>query len=167
MSTYRIGPNDFFTGSDLKADAVTLNSQVSGMSRVIQDLPQNSDVLGADLETTWASFESQWDSYFQNTYATSNAFDNFLTALNDGNRDQLIQYESRFADLHEQIKAKGVDSAAVNVAVSLGAPDTVTNLIADIDAAAKKLLPFGLGLGAFLVIAFVVWYFVIPRLATR
>ena len=166
MSTYRIGPSDLFTGADLKADAITLNSQVSAISRVIQDIPQGTDPLGADLEVSWASFESQWDSYFQNTFATSSGFDDFLTALNDGNRDQLIQYESRFADLHEQIKAHGVDSAAVNVAVSLGAPDTVTHLIADIDAAAKKLLPFGLGLGAFLIIALVVWYIVIPRLAT-
>lgn len=166
-ATYRIGPNDFFTGGDLKADATTLNSQVSALSRVIQDIPQDQDPLGSDLETSWASFESMWDSYFQNTYADASAFDNFLTALNDGNRDQLIQYENRFADLAEKIKAKGIDSAAVNVAVSLGAPDTVTHLIADIDAAAKKLLPFGLGLGAFLVIAFVVWYFVIPRLATH
>ncbi len=166
MASYRIGSNDFFTGADLKADAVTLNSQVTAISRVIQDIPQNEDPLGKDLELSWVGFESQWDFYFQNTYQNSSGFEDFLTALNDGNRDQLIQYESRFADLHDQIKAKGVDSAAVNVAVSLGAPDTVTHLIADIDAAAKKLLPFGLGLGAFLIIALVVWYIVIPRLAT-
>lgn len=166
MATYRIGPSDFFTGADLKADAVTLNSQVSGLSRQIQDIPQNEDPLGSDLETSWASFEAMWDSYFANTYQSSSGFGDFLTALNDGNRDQLIQYEQRFADLAAQIKGKGIDSAAVDVAVSLGAPDTVTHLVADIDAAAKKLLPFGLGLGAFLVIALVVWFVVIPRLAT-
>jgi len=165
MATYRIGPDDFFTGADLKADAITLNSQVVALDRQVQDIPQNEDPLGSDLEQSWFSFVAQWDSYFQNTYQSSSGFDDFLTALNDGNRDQLIQYESRFADLAAKMKDKGIDSAAVNVAVSLGAPDTVTALIADIDAAAKKLLPFGLGLGAFLVIVIVVWYFVLPRLA--
>lgn len=165
MATYRIGPADFFIGADLKADAETLDAQVEGLAKVVD--ATSVDDIGEDLKSSWNTFYAAWFNYFQDTYKNQSGFEAFLNALNDGNRDQLIQYEERFADLHSKLAAKGVDSAAVNVAVSLGAPDTVTALIGSLDAAAKKLLPFGLGLGAFLVIALVVWFIVIPRMAAH
>lgn len=164
MATYRIGPDDFFTGGDLQADAKTLNSQVQGLDRVVSDVPNGDPRLTDDMFASWAGFTSIWNSYYQMNWATSGDIANFFAALNDGNRDQLIQLEERFADLAARLKAAGIDSAAVNVAVSLGAPDTVTRLLADLDSAAKKLLPFGLGLGAFLMLALAVWFFVLPRL---
>lgn len=166
-ATYRIGPADHFTGGDLKGDAVTLNSQVQATDDVIGNVPQGDNRLSEGLFQAWATFTAIWNPYFADTYQNSSGFDNFLTALNDGNRDQLVQFENRFADLYQQFKSAGITSPAVDVAVSLGAPDTVTALIASIDAAARRLLPFGLGLGAFLVLAVVVWYFVLPRLAMR
>ena len=167
LPVYRIGPDDYFTGGDLKADAETLNGMMEATATVVDGTSNRESVIGSDLLQSWNSLYAAWFNYFQDTYKSSSGFDNFLTALNDGNRDQLIQYENRFADLHAQLKAKGVYSALADVAGSLGAPDTVTALLASLDAAAKKLLPFGLGLGAFLVIALVVWFIVIPRMAAH
>lgn len=162
-TTYRIGANDFFTGADLAADASTLDGQVELLDHQING---NEHVSG-DLVTAWVLFQSQWKSWYYDTFVGSSFLGNLWTALNDGNRDQLIQYENRFADLYGQFQAQGVTAPGVDVDVSAGAPDTVASLLARLDAAARKLLPFGLGLGAFIVIAFVVWYFVLPRLAMR
>ena len=163
MATYRIGPTDFFTGADLHADAITLNSQVTALDRLVEGIPQGQDPLGSDLEQSWFGFTAQWRGYFHNTYEDAGGFSDFLTALNDGNRDQLIQYEQRFADYAQRMKEKGISSAAVNVALSLGAPDTVTNFLAGLENLAKRILPYGLGLGTLCLIVLGVWFFLIPR----
>jgi hypothetical protein len=161
MATYRIGPTDFFTGADLQADAQTLESQVEALDGQVN----GNTAPSPDLVTSWVLFEAQWEAWYNSTFVGAGNIKNFLTALNDGNRDQLIQYEQRFADLASQFAGAGVTSAGVDVSVSSGAGDTVSSLISQLDAAAKKLLPFGLGLGAFIVIALAVWYFVLPTLA--
>ena len=161
MATYRIGPSDLFTGADLQADAQTLEGQVQALDSQVE----GNQAAGADLVTAWVMFQAQWEGWYTSTFVGAGNIQNFLTALNDGNRDQLIQYEQRFADLASQFANAGITSAGVDVSVSSGAGDTVSSLLSKLDAAAKNLLPFGLGLGAFLVIALVVWYFVLPTLA--
>jgi len=163
QATYRIGPDDFFTGDDLNADAQTLEGMVKLLDAKVEGNPD----VPKDLVTAWVLFQSQWEGWYYSTFVGSSFLGNLWTALNDGNRDQLIQFENRFADLASQLANNGVSAPGVDVVGSQGAPDTVASFVTKLDNAARKLLPFGLGLGAFLVIAFVVWYFVLPRLAVR
>lgn len=168
MATYRIGPDDLFTGSDLRADAYTLNSMVQAVERVVGDVPNGDPRLSDDLFGAWASFTAQWNPYFAADWDYKGDLSAFLSALNDGNRDQLIQYEMRFADIYDKLKKAGIESAYVNVELSTGAPDTVKRLFERFQDAAKSLGLGGLGIGFGIIIlvvtALLVWHFVVPRL---
>lgn len=163
MATYRIGRTDLFTGGDLFADAKTLNAQVQGLDRLISGLPNSDARGGPDLLDSWYSFTAQFNPYFRDTWQDNGTVSNFLEALNDANRDQLIQWEERFADLAAQFKAAGISSASVDVAVSLGAGDTVAALFGKIDGFVKSYLPWGLGFGTLLVVGLVVWFLIKAR----
>ena len=154
-ATYRIGPADVFTGGDLLADAQTLQTQVVALDAQVEGVSG----LSADTVKSWVLFQGDWAAFYASTFNSGQSGDlsNFLTALNDANRDQLIQFENRFADIAAALKQAGVSSVAADVAVSAGAPDTVVAAIAQADQAVKNLVPsLGIGLGTVVVLAVVV-----------
>jgi len=85
-ATYRIGPSDFFTSADLLADAKTLNGQINALNNANWDRPSQA------LFDGFQGFLSEWRGFYSDTFG---GLFNF-SALNNSNRDQLIQYESRF-----------------------------------------------------------------------
>jgi hypothetical protein len=152
-----------FTGGDLYADAKTLNAQVQGFDRLIESLPNSDKRASDDLLQSWYSFTAQFNPYFRDTWQDNGTLANFLEALNNSNRDQLIQWETRFADLVAQFKAVGISSTSVDVAVSLGAPSFLTKVIGSIDGFAQRYLPWGLGFGTLLLLILIAWFFVKPK----
>ena len=80
--SYRIGPSDFFTPSDLLADANTLNDQINRLN------DQNWDKPSQGLYDGFQAFLSEWRKFYSDM--------GFWSALNNGNRDQLVQMETRF-----------------------------------------------------------------------
>lgn len=83
---YRIGPSDFFTNEDLKADALTLNSQID----LLDDQP--FEKVTEEWFDAWMAFRSEWKRFYSGTILGGI----FGPAWNNGNRDQLIQFEERF-----------------------------------------------------------------------
>jgi len=158
MPSYRIGPADFFTGGDLAADARTLDGQVQLLDGLVQNIPNSDKTISSSVYDAWFAFEAEWSFYYADNYATSGAIGNFLHALNDSSRDQLIQYEERFEDFVKKFAAAGYDTSAIDVDVSFGSPSALLHAAND---ALKKLAPWGFGIGGLLVLVLLVWYFVI------
>jgi len=117
--TYRIGPSDIFTSGDLAADAETLNSQVNSLD------DQNWDKPDQALFDGWTAFMSEWRSWYRGT------FFNFLGAgWNNGNRDQLIQFETRFGTFAaDYARQSGNNLPGGVVAPSTGTKDGLGDLI--------------------------------------
>lgn len=84
---YRIGPSDFFNNDDLKADALTLDGQINQLD----DLPMEK--VSDDWFKGWQAFWSEWKKFYSGTILGGL----FGPAWNNSNRDQLIQFEQRFA----------------------------------------------------------------------
>lgn len=108
-ATYRIGPSDFFTPGDLKADADTLQSQVVALERQSNGRPG----LPIDLVDAWVLFQGDWAAFYYQNFG--GWLTNFLTAANNSNRDQLVQFEVRFADIAKRYANAGVEAAGVSV----------------------------------------------------
>lgn len=96
MATYRIGPTGLFTNEDLKADALTLDTQVNRLD----DLPMEE--VSETFFDAWIAFWSEWKKFYANTILGSF----FGPAWNDANRDQLIQFENRFEALSVEYAAQ-------------------------------------------------------------
>lgn len=118
-ATYRIGPSDFFTGGDLKADADTLDAQVKTLDAQVEG---NEAIDQASVDA-WTAWLTQWRAFYNDEFG--GFFRNFLTALNDSNRDQLIQYETTFANFASQFARAGAAVAGGVVAPSSGSKDTL------------------------------------------
>lgn len=160
MALYRIGPDDFFTGGDLRSDAETLDGMVDALSKSFGEAGASTRA-GRDLADSWITFYLDWKEYYQREFSPWSS--DLLTALNDANRDQLIQWESRFADMAGLLKAKDVSSAYVNVQLSAGAPDTVKSLFAGFQKGLKSLglgsLGWVAGMLILIAVGFAVWHF--------
>ncbi len=111
-ATYIVGPSSLFTPSDLKADADTLQAQVLSLSSQMEtaQLPQN-------IQDAWALFVGQWRPFYDGNFG--GFFRNLFTSLNDGNRDQLVQFETRFASIAASVNDAGVDTVGTDVAPNL------------------------------------------------
>ena len=118
-ATYRIGPSDFFTPGDLKADADTLNGQVSDLDGQVEG---NEDIDQDDTDA-WTSWKAQWDAFYKSDFG--GFFSSLLTALNDSNRDQLIQFETKFSTFASQFSSSGASVAGGVVQPSTGSKDTI------------------------------------------
>ncbi len=92
MSVYRIGKVGLFTNEDLKADAATLDGQVNRLDDA--DMTKVSQTFF----DAWWNFRGEWKRFYSNTILGSF----FGPAWNDANRDQLIQFEERYADFAAQ-----------------------------------------------------------------
>jgi hypothetical protein len=114
---YRIGPSDFFTPGDLAADARTLNDQINNLDG------QNWDAPSQSLFSAFQSFLSEWRSFYSSNFG--GFFTNLATALNDSNRDQLIQFENRYTSFVNQYRLESGNNIPDVVAPSTGAQDTI------------------------------------------
>lgn len=101
-ATYRIGPGDFFTPGDLAADADTLDGQVNALDAALDG---NEQAPQAWFDQ-WNAFVTQWRRFKSATFG--GFFANFLTALNDDNRDQLVSFERQFQTWADQASGYGV-----------------------------------------------------------
>jgi hypothetical protein len=119
VATYRIGPSDTFTGGDLKADADTLNGQVEDLDGQTEG---NESLQPSDVEQ-WVSWQGKWAAFYANDFGGT--VTNLLTALNDSNRDQLIQYEKDFANFATTFASSGITLAGGVVQPSTGSGDTL------------------------------------------
>lgn len=113
--TYRIGPSDFFNSADLAADARVLNGQINGLDDANWDRPPQ------DLFDAWNAFKAEWRKFYSSTFDGTFNF----SAWNNSNRDQLIQYEQRFAAFAAQYQqASGHTLPGAVVAPSSGTKDS-------------------------------------------
>ena len=116
--SYRIGPSDTFLPSDLAADAATLNGQMNALDKL--DWEKSSDEFFA----AWNAFLQEWRGFYSSHFG--GFFTNLETAVNDSNRDQLIQFETRFGGFAAQYKQEtGADVPGGVIAPSQGAQDTL------------------------------------------
>lgn len=102
MAEYRIGPTGLFTPGDLHADADTLNGQ-------IQALDDAKSSHGGRLSPTsiaFLKFLNEWNQFYYNTFG--GFFDDLAAALNNDNRDQLIQFENRFQVFASDLSKEGI-----------------------------------------------------------
>jgi len=106
---YRIGSSDFFTPADLKADADTLQSQIDALDAQTNGRPG----LPIEVVDAWVLFQGDWSAFYTANFG--GFLVNLFTALNDSNRDQLVQFEERFADLVSRFRAAGLEVAGVDV----------------------------------------------------
>lgn len=116
---YRIGPSDVFTPGDLAADAQTLNGQIDELDTQIEG---NTDI-DQTLVDQWTAFHADWKGFFADEFG--GFFRNLFTALNDSNRDQLIQYETTFNNFYAELQKYNVGLAGGAVVPSDGSGDTL------------------------------------------
>lgn len=147
--TYRIGPSDTFTPGDLKADADTLQSQIEALDTFVE----GNDALDPAFVEQWVSFQGQWAAFYSDEFS-GGFFSSLLTAINDGNRDQLISYENQFLALYKAAQPSGANLPNV-IAPSTGSGDSLKNLLPQLPSAAGVT---GVLLGvAAVVVVLVVW----------
>lgn len=120
-ATYRIGPSDFFTPGDLEADADTLNTQINQ----VDDAMDGNNAIPQNLWDGWQDFLSSWKKFYSSSFG--GFFTNLETALNDANRDQLIQFETQFGNWTSQLAPYGVSVPGGQIGVSAGSQDTLAN----------------------------------------
>jgi hypothetical protein len=118
--SYRIGPSDFFNGTDLQADGATLNDQVNRLDGLIKDAGTK---VSDDTWNAWVDYVKQWRDFYSNTLP------GFFVALNDSNRDQLIQFESRLQSFVGQYQNETGGNVSDVVAVSSGTKDGIGDLL--------------------------------------
>jgi hypothetical protein len=121
---YRTGPSDVFTPDDLAADAATLNNQINALDNL--DWTKPSDALF----NAFFAFKAEWRTWYSSTF--SGWLGAFGAALNDGNRDELIQFETRFGSFAAQYAAESGNTLPGGVvAPSTGAKDTLGQQLAN------------------------------------
>lgn len=151
--TYRIGPSDVFTPGDLAADASTLDGQVDELDTQIE----GNDQVDQNLQDQWTAFHAEWKAFYADHFG--GFFSNLFTALNDSNRDQLIQEETKFANFYAQFKQLGVAGLAAGaVAPSAGSGDTIgAQVAAQVGPEASSLATKGIVILVLVIIAIFVF----------
>lgn len=114
-ATYRIGPSDTFTSGDLEADAATLDRQMT----LLDDQPM--EAVSDEFFDGWNAFRAEWKKFYADVFL--NSF--WGAGWNNGNRDQLVQFENRFATWSAQYTTESNRSLPGGViAPSTGTKDT-------------------------------------------
>jgi hypothetical protein len=150
--TYRIGPSDFFTPGDLRADADTLNAQVGRVDAQVT----GNEYVSPDFLDGWTAFIARWKAFYEDHWG--GFFSSWLSAVNDSNRDQLIAFERDFGAWASRAASEGARIVDPIYAPSTGAGDTLGKHVDD----QLKDLPSPGGLfssAAILVVVLVLGYF--------
>lgn len=148
-ATYRIGPSDFFSPSDLAADADTLDRQMKAFDLAID----GNDAIPQSLWEAWLAFYAEWTGFKHDNFG--GFFTNLATAANDSNRDALIAYERRFESIAADIRPYGGQLPEVaRVRPSTGSGDSVSK---HLEGLGLPSLPTLAALGGVIVAAIVLW----------
>ncbi len=126
---YIIGSTGLFTSDDLATDAKTLDGQIQTLDNADWSAPPQ------DLFDAWFAFVAEWRGWYSST------FDYVLIgpAWNDANRDQLIQFEQRFASFAGRYQLASGNTLPVDViAPGTGPKDSLADLLAK---SLKPLIP--------------------------
>jgi hypothetical protein len=150
-ATYRIGPSDFFTPGDLRADADTLNAQVGRIDAQVT----GSEAVSPDFLDGWTAYISRWKAFYEDHWG--GLFSSWLSAVNDANRDQLIAFEREAGAWATRAAQEGARIVDPIYAPSTGAQDT---LGAHVGAQTAGLPSFDFSGAGLLVIALIAAYFV-------
>jgi hypothetical protein len=104
-ANYRTPRVGLFTPADLRADADALHGQVLALDAALS--AHGGQVSDAGI--AFLGFENEWNAFYANAF--DGILGNFGAALDNGNRDQLIQFEDRFAVLAAKLADEGVTIA--------------------------------------------------------
>lgn len=152
-ATYRAPRVGIFSPADLRADADTLHGQVLAMDNALS--AHGGQV--SDVGVAFLNFENEWNKFYADL--GSGILGDFGAALDNGNRDQLVQMEDRFADLAGKLAAEGV-TIVEGVIRPLGStPSVLGNMFAGMSAEAVAITKWvailgGIGLGIYAVSKF-------------
>ena len=131
---YRIGPSDFFTPGDLQSDADTLDGQIRALDAAID----GNDSIPQDQWDQFAVWMSSWKKFYSSSFGSY--FTDAITALNDANRDQLIQFENAFQSWVSLFAQSGVTFPGAVIQPSQGSGDTLgAQLNKQLEPVAKTL----------------------------
>jgi hypothetical protein len=122
--TYRVGPSDFFTAADLASDAKALDDQIKALDHLLEDVATPTEWFDA-----WNVYYAKWWAFFKDHFG--GWFDNWVTAFNDSNRDELVSFEQQFetwAAQAAEYNAKLQDGARVGPRTRSG--DSLDNHLA-------------------------------------
>jgi hypothetical protein len=147
VAAYRIGPSDVFTTGDLAADAATLDGQISSLDN--QDMTK----VSAAFFDGWNAFVSEWRRFYTSVFV--NSF--WGAGWNDSNRDQLIQFETRFGVFAEQWAQQTAQTLPGGVvAPSTGTKDTlgdqISHQLQPLSALGREYWPWLVGVGVVLAL---------------
>lgn len=152
-ATYRAPRVGIFSPADLRADADTLHGQVLALDNALS--AHGGQV--SDTGVAFLNFENEWNTFYANL--GSGILGDFGAALDNGNRDQLVQFEDRFADLAGKLGAEGV-TIVENIIKPVGTtPSLLGNMFAGMSAEAVSITKWvailgGIGLGIYAVSKF-------------
>ena len=148
---YLIGPSDFFTGGDLAADAKTLDGQVDELDTQIE----GNEAIDQTLVDQWTAFHAEWKGFFADEFG--GFFRNLFTALNDSNRDQLIQYETTFNNFYAELQKYNVGLSGGAVAPSSGSGDTLGAQAAEQLGGASGVATKTIVIVVLVIVALLIW----------
>jgi|KBSSwiStaDraftv2_1062776.scaffolds.fasta_scaffold12665_13 hypothetical protein len=149
---YAVGPSSVFSPDALATDARILNGQINALDNANWDRPPQ------ELFDAWTAFMSEWRGWYTDTFG--GFFTNLGAALDDANRDTLIQYERRFQTFAQQYQSASGNALPGGVVVpSTGDKDSfgahllnqLQPLIPSLDAVYVLV---GIGVAGFLIYLF-------------
>lgn len=143
VGTYRVGPSDFFTPDDLATDAKTLDAQIKALDALLQDAPAAPEAWF----DSWNVFYAKWWAFFKDHFG--GWFNNFVTAFNDSNRDELVSFEQQFETWASQAAGYGAqlqDGARVGPRTKSG--DSLDNHLAGLGLPSLNTLALVVGVVA-------------------
>ena len=113
----------------------------------LDDALSNHGGTVSDAGRAFLTWENQWTSFYFNTFGGVVA--DTVAAFNDGNRDQLVQFEERFAALADKLAAEGVDvpdsvAPRAEGSGSLFGNNLLPNLTDSLQAAVLLLIVFAI-----------------------
>lgn len=118
-ATYRVGPSDFFTPGDLESDAATLDNQVEQLDAQVE----GNEAVPPLFVDQWVAFQGQWKAFYADHF--SGFFSSLFSALNDGNRDELVRYENQFQAFADKAASGWGAQVIAPVLPSSGTKDTL------------------------------------------
>lgn len=142
--TYRVGRSDFFSPTDLQADANALNAQV----HQLDDALQNNTAAPTSWFDSWNGWYAQWWGFYKSTFDGG-----YLTALgaalNDSNRDELISHEQQFETWVKEAADYGTTlPGGSRVLPSSGSGDSLKNHLADLGLPSVQTIGLVIGIAA-------------------
>lgn len=150
---YRAPRVGIFTPADLRADADTLHGQVLALDNALSAHGGQISPVGI----AFLNFENEWNAFYANVF--DGLLGDFGAALDNGNRDQLIQFEDRFADLATKLAAEGVGMVEGIIRPLGSTPSLLKKMFGELSDEALTWIKWGaiaggVGLGIYVAVTF-------------